>query len=497
MKKVVSIVAIFIISMLISSSVMAATTYKKSDATMKLVKDEVCDINFGKYGHFNKKKANIDLKNKVIDIDLTVVNDQEKLEKAAGEVVLLIDSSGSMEKNKVVVDGETITRREAILKAADLLVNKLYKSNDKMKIGIAEYAFYNAPVGSTAEEIAKQGTLEDAYINTKLTSNKETVLAGLKNVGKHDFAKRTDIEAGIKVAESMFSKDDTSKKFIVMLTDGIPNVSLGIWNNPEDNSLRYYEREQFDATKKALVDAQKAGYNIISCLIDMYSDSEANLVKLGQAEGETEPGAGSTSKENEILNMTKKDATKYIFGTASNPTAGKLYYIDDRKIMSTVSEDIYNDLVIVNKYALTDIVIKDVIPENVNSNFTYQQLTQPKVGKVTFDKASRTITWTIPVLEPGVTDTFRYRLTLNETIDGSIVGINLPTNQDVEITYKENDVPGEPKHNPKCPVVLLDVPAPKDVPQTGSNTWVIVGSSVIIAMLISVVSFVNMKKNRV
>ena len=49
------------------------------------------------------------------------------------------------------------------------------------------------------------------------------------------------------------------------------------------------------------------------------------------------------------------------------------------------------------------------------------------------------------------------RLSLKNEFDENILEIDLPTNEDVTIDYKEDDVPGDTKHDAHCPAVQLTV----------------------------------------
>ena len=150
MKKIVSFILVFMTALLVSTSVYA-TPVAKGDATMSLVKDEVANIEFGQFGKFEKKMVNIDLANKTIDIKLTVTNDQlvkdtevtETITKA-GQVVFLIDGSNSMLLERSI-NGTTTTRQNVVIDSAKDLADKLFKANDKMKIGIVEFATTTVP----------------------------------------------------------------------------------------------------------------------------------------------------------------------------------------------------------------------------------------------------------------------------------------------------------------------------------------------------------------
>lgn len=475
MKKLLKVILILTVILAIANSTFAAT---KSEVTMEEVENNKADMSFGKYGTFEKKQTNIDLNKKVINMQLVAKNDKEKevLKDTAGEVVFLIDSSGSMDKWNVTVDGVSMTRKEAVMKSAKTLAEKLFAGNKDIKLGIAEYATYSE-TKDTAHN--KCGTDLDANVVTPLTNKKEEVLAGIEKLrtGKNaNFGNRTDLNAGLDLtvgdsttgAKSMFSTDTTSKKYIILLTDGIPNTSIGsYYDESSKTGYAYYTKAQQKATKDKLLDTYKTkGITVLSCLIDMITDSNANLATLGMS--------NSSETDAEWLAKTKQQYGKEIFGDETSPNYGRVYSIegnDGKGLTNTIVNSIYNELIptVEKSYDLSDIVIKDYFPDNIVNNFDFKLdsvTLQDKDGK-TISAASRGysmtgdynkdkfITWTIPTLNPGETGLVNYTLTLKDSVDDAILNTNLPTNKNVTINFKEDGVPSTPVNSDKCPIVKL------------------------------------------
>lgn len=477
MKKIISFILVFMTALLVSTSVYA-TPVAKGDATMSLVKDEVANIEFGQFGKFEKKMVNIDLANKTIDIKLTAVNDQVVNDKEVtetilnpGQVIFLIDGSKSMLDERAI-NGTTTTRQKVVIDSAKDLADKLFKANDKMKIGIVEFATTTVP--------EEEGGDNDATIITPtLVNSKSDFDTAIDKLETNVMGPRTNIEVGLEKAESLLTEttEEDEGKYIIVLSDAIPNTAKGVSFDP-------YTSASSDPSKAKLLDLKSKGINVISLLMDM-SDDEIEI-----------------SEENP--KPTYKQVAERIFGTASNPTAGPVYYVSDSEATKTITENIYSNLtetvttkVPGEKYVLTDIVIKDYIPQNYVDNFNFSILVKPNIGTVTekIDTSDKnSITWNIPELNPGDTATLTYRLALKDSFDSSIVGINLPTNEDVTVDYLENGEKGETKHNDKCPVVILDVEAKKKIPQTGSNTWLTVGLLVTASVVIGGISFINYRR---
>ena len=476
MKKYLSLILTIFMLVLLSTSVFAAET-AKADATMTLVENNVCNITFGKYGEFEKKLIKCETNDKTIDIGLTVKNNQEALLNKAGEVVLLIDSSNSMSTRQVAIGDKTTTREQLVLDSASQLVDKLLSSNSDIKIGVVEFA--------TSTDVSKEGTEDDAKaITPALTNQKSDIVSALNTISSDVMGSRTNIDIGLKTANKLLetSTDSDANKYIVVLTDAVPNTAEGV-------KVDLYTEASADPTKATLTSLKESGINVISMLIDI-QDEEIKI----------------TGRPEDATFKTYKDVAQYVFGTPLSPTSGSVYYVNDSDVLDTVTNKIYSELVPVNEYVLTDIVIKDYFPQNIIDNFDFSYLTQPEIGTVSAEvnKTDNSITWTISNLAPGETANFSYRLSLKDTFSSEILDVNLPTNENVTIDYKENQVPGDQKQNNKCPVVKLKVEKQpvdntiipdKEMPKTGSNTAIISGSLITLSIIIGAISFVAYKRS--
>lgn len=476
MKKYLSLILTIFMLVLLSTSVFAAET-AKADATMTLVENNVCNITFGKYGEFEKKLIKCETNDKTIDIGLTVRNNQEALLNKAGEVVLLIDSSNSMSTRQVTIGDKTTTRKQLVLDSASQLVDKLLSSNSDIKIGVVEFA--------TSTDVSKEGTEDDAKaITPALTNQKSDIVSALNTISSDVMGSRTNIDIGLKTANKLLetSTDSDANKYIVVLTDAVPNTAEGV-------KVDLYTEASADPTKATLTSLKESGINVISMLIDI-QDEEIKI----------------TGRPEDATFKTYKDVAQYVFGTPLSPTSGSVYYVNDSDVLDTVTNKIYSELVPVNEYVLTDIVIKDYFPQNIIDNFDFSYLTQPEISTVSaeVDKTDNSITWTISNLAPGETANFSYRLSLKDTFSSEILDVNLPTNENVTIDYKENQVPGDQKQNNKCPVVKLEVEKQpvdntiipdKEMPKTGSNTAIISGSLITLSIIIGAISFVAYKRS--
>ena len=491
MKKLLKCSLIFVIAILFSTTVFAGTPVSSGDATMSLVKDEKAELKFGQYGTFEKAKSNIDTTNKTIDITLKVTNnekpgeDQTTTALKAGEVVFLIDGSRSMKTNKVNVNGTETTREQIVIDAAKTLTDKLFKQNKDMKVGVVEFA--------TSTTVSEEGTENDAKtITQSLVSSADEATKALETVANDTMGARTDLEAGLDAAEKLLNttKTDNSKKYIITLTDAIPNVAIGV--TPQTDGTQFtsaYDEKVFTPTKKKLTSLKSSGINVISLLINM-TDDEIQISTMNPK-------------------PTYKEVAEDIFGTTSTPTAGPVYYVEDSTATTAITDSIYNDLFETKtvkataKYKLTNIVIKDYIPQNYVDNFNFSYVSQPNIGSISteIDKTDNSITWSIPELGVGKTATVTYRLSLKDQFDSDILNIDLPTNKNVTVDYKENGKDGNQVKSDKCPVVKLatepkkeEPKTPDNIPKAGTNDAQIF-ALIIIAAVVGTISFVLYKKN--
>ena len=99
MKKTFKILMVLTLILLLCSSLVPVfgAQVAKAEATMTDVRNEEANISFGQYGKFNKRRTDINLENKTIDITLTVENDYvpPAPQNRNANILFLMDASGS------------------------------------------------------------------------------------------------------------------------------------------------------------------------------------------------------------------------------------------------------------------------------------------------------------------------------------------------------------------------------------------------------------------
>ena len=446
---------IFVLSMSTCTFASSNVATAKGTTTLEIVEDNVCTIQVEDMAKFEKKITNFNEKDKSATLTLSMTN-LKSLEETQGtaEIFLVIDNSTSM----VRADIGGMTRKEAVVNAAGRLVDKLFEANPQASVGVVSF--------SSSEQ---EGTINDAELLLGLSNSKDEVQNAITTLGNSETGIRTNIEAGLTVAQNNFSEQGDMARYIVLLTDGVPN------NDIHGNSITY-SGEVAKNTKNAINSIQQSGIDIISAMINLDSES-------------IEPSTG----------RTYRDLAEEIFGTENDSATSQYYYISDAEIEDTIVNKIFDDLVIRVDNTLKNIVIKDYFPQEIIDNFNFEYTASPNIGEVSqeVNKEDNSITWNIELLSEGETATLSYKLTLKDDYDKAIVDQILKTNTHVDITGEHNGNPTEDSSDVSPtirvkyeePVVIPEntvdnTIAPTKIPQTGS------AASIAFTIIISILAVV-------
>ena len=452
MKKKIAL-TIFLIIMMMTTSVFA--TAKSADVKMEVVEDNVCTIKLNEKANLEKKLVEYDLDKHQVTLQLKV-NNAAEAKIPSGEMMLVIDSSNSMDQK---VDDNT-TRKELVLNSANKLVESLLKANPTtLKIGVVTFS-----TSSQKDENGNLiiGTEADAQKVCDFTNNVQTLkskISAIEGTGQY-----TNLDSGLKLAKSQYTSEDNNK-YMIVLTDGLPNIAIGY------NDLTSYKglTDVITATKATLKSLDNV--DVMTMLTGI--DTEDATFRM---EGENKYTYGQVIQE--------------VFGTESKPTLVKFYKINDNQIEKTITETIYRELLPVEN-ALTDIVVKDYFPEYIVNNFemTYVEGIDTSNVSAKIDTETNSITWNLAKLGANQSAMIQYRLTLKDEFDEKIIGEILNTNDSVEVTYKDFDGSSKTEKSdvtPKIKLTKIEVPvdntvAPEPIPKAGSP-MVIVGMILVVAV---------------
>lgn len=391
---------IFLLIIFMASNVFAA------NVSMEIVEDNICTIKLNDSSTFEKKIVASDLTNHQVTLQLKIDNSSEVI-IPEGELMLVIDSSSSMD---TVVSGTT-TRKDLVLQSANKLVEALLEANStSLEIGVVTFSTGNETDPDTGYIIT--GTEADAQKVCDFTNDLTTLqnsISAIEGVGQY-----TNLDAGLKLAKQSFTSEDNNK-YIIVLTDGLPNLAVGY------NDLVTYDglTDVINETKSTL--NSLSGMNVITMLTGI--DNEE-----------------ATFREEGGNSYTYGQVIQEVFGTETNPTIGKFYNVNDTEIEQTITNDIYHDLLPI-AYSLEDITVVDYFPQYIVDNFEMNYVDGIDVSNVSaeIDTETNSITWTIGTLAPGQTATIQYNLTLKEDFNEEIIDQILDTNEKVDINYKDFD----------------------------------------------------------
>lgn len=465
MKKLLSSIFLFLLIVTFSFGTFATST-TAGTTTLELVDDTICTINVDDVAKFEKKITAFDKEERSATLTLTVTNTKvsESTTKPV-EIFLVIDNSASMRANNV---GD-ITREQAVIDSANKLVDKLFAANSQAKVGVVSFSSLDTTKGET------EGTINDGKLLLTLSNSKTDVKSAISSIPTTNAGPRTNIEAGITIASENYSSNENTNRYIVLLTDGVPN-------NDINGTFATYSGTVASRTKAKLQSIEQSGIKIIGAMIGL--------------DGETVETQ---------TNKTYQALAEEVFGTTSTPTISSYYYINDTadEIESTIVNKIYSNIIVEKDNTLKDIQVKDYFPQEIIDNFNFEYVASPNIGEVTqeVNTNDNSITWTISELKEGETATLSYKLTLKENYNKEIIDKVLPTNTKVDITGKDTDGKTYEKSSTDSPKVKVLYTALIDntiantaIPQTGEDTSIAFVIVVGIVATIAIARFVYLKR---
>lgn len=428
-------IGIFLVIILIAN--ISCASY--STVTMSVVAEPICTIQIGESSKFEKKLISKDLANKEVTLQLQVTN-EEIADKPTGEIILVLDNSDSM--NNIVLGSKT--RKDVIFEAAKSLISSLLEGNDQLKIGI---------VGFSTEGIYNEATINDASVVSPLSNNVTDLNNSISSIITD--GPKTNLQSGLVLASQQFTNADNNK-YMIVLTDGVPNVAIGTPDSTKDPNAPgyqgYFSDEVITKTKNQILSLDQQGVKLFTMLTKIPNENSKPLFK--------------------DIEKTFLQIITEVFGTSENPTAGSFYYVSDAEAEKTIKEDIYNELIPIEK-SFKDITVVDYFPEEIIKNFDFAYVSNANIGEISakVDEKTNSITWTIPELNSGETATVQYKLKLKEDFDEAIINKVLDTNKKVDIEYTDLNDKTVEKTSDVTPKLLLEEP-PVELPKAGTFTLI-------------------------
>lgn len=465
MKKSLS-VTIFLIITMIATTVFAVA--QRADVKMEIVEDNICTIKLNEESTFEKKIIEHQLEKHELTLQLKISNNAKKV-IPSGEMVLVIDSSNSMNE---IVEGTT-TRKDLVLNSANELVKSLLEANPtSLKIGVVTFSTGNE---KNDEGNLIIGTEADAQKVCDFTNDLNTLTSKISKI--EGTGPYTNLDAGLKLAKSQFTSEGTNK-YMIILTDGLPNLAVGYNDLVSYNGLT----DVLTETKSTL--ASFKNVEMISMLTGISEEEEKAIFRT---DGTNTYTYGQVIEE--------------VFGTEQNARMGKFYKVNDNEIKQTITERIYRDLIPVTSI-LEDIVVKDYFPQYIVDNFEMTYVEGIDISNVSaeIDKKTNCITWNVGNLKEGQTAIIQYKLTLKDEFDEMIIEKILDTNEKVDITYKDFDGTSKEETSDVTPKIkLTNIPkgdntiAPQPIPKAGAP--IMIGAIILITVIAIFLGYQYKKHN--
>lgn len=446
-------IKLFLLIFLLITLISTISLASYSDVTMSVISEPVATIKFGEKSYIERRVISKDLNKKEITFQLKVVNEEVAM-KPTGEIMLVIDNSDSMTRPAI---GDR-TRENLVIESSKTLITNLLKDNEQLKIGAVSFSSIAPNADGT---VGKEGTINDAKVISQLTNNKDSLISSISNISYE--GTRTNLQAGVNLAKTCFTAanpNDTENKvnrYVIILTDGVPNLSFDFDN--------YFSDTVIEKTKNELSSLSGVADKVITML-------------TGIVDGNAKPLESVTPKTNDEI-------IEEVFGTTTNPTIGKFYYVTDDKVEQTITTDIYNDLVSVSK-TYKDIKVVDTFSKQIVDNFTFSIVKEPNFGTISdkIDVSTNSITWNIPELKSTETAVVQYKIKLKENYSADILDKILDTHTKLDITYTDTstNVP-ESKSSDITPQIKLVEPEklPTILPKAGKT--ILYGGIVVVAVI--------------
>jgi len=448
-------IVLFIVLLLIISCIIPTVYAANEDITLEKAEDNTCEILLGEDGKLIKKLISVDNENKevILQVDVENLNSEEENIKPS-EIFLVIDNSKSMTDNKLA-DGTT--RKQAVFAAAKSLVHSILSDQNTTKIGVVSF--------STNADTLKEGTIEDASLVIQPTNSETDILNAIDSI--ETTGARTNIDAGLQVAKNNFESSSELNKYLILLTDGVPNTAVG-------GPTMTYSGEITTKTKATLESIKNLRINIITVMTGVNSEIQPDPT-------------GATSPE--AAGKTYQQLAEEIFGTQNSANYGKFYYVTDENVSNTITSNVYSDVTEIVKNEITNITVVDYFPDDIIANYNFEIIEQANIGDVTaqVDTQNNSITWTIEKLAAGERASFKYKLKLKNNFDKNILNKIMPTNKKVDIMYtKEQEITETSDVSPKIILKGDNTVAPVEIPQTGDNAVFITATIIILITILSV-----------
>src|SRR5690625_2841878 len=342
------------------------------------------------------------------EVELTV---EGKNLKTSSDIVLVFDRSNSMYESRL---------RKAKNAAKQFVDNLLIDEDSTVRIALV-------PFGSNADPHTDfQGFSGKQHLKNKIDAIRVT--------GGNDGG--TNIQAGLRQAQSLLSDSNAEQKTIVLLSDGAPtysfranNASSYSWpNNKYDFILSNFTNSRIGNGSAYNLPSGFLGFGDHRYTVDGYRVTTNGIATISEAKHIMNSGIGIYSVGLEV--GSDRDAI-YVLENSQN----KGYYAGGDDDMTPIFDEIAASI----GYAATQAKVTDplgdmfelVKDESYNGdNFVTSH------GTVSWNNDTDTFTWNFDNVKEGETYTLKYKVTFDCAKDPKI-GTKYPTNKTTTMNYKD------------------------------------------------------------
>ena len=375
-------------------------------------------------------------------VTLTITG-KDLVQSSSADIVLVIDRSGSMEKN---------SRMDNAKAAATFFINTLLvPGNTGRRIAIVSFA---------KDVTINSGNVNNAFKGADQKQNLLDAINGFSARGG------TFTQAGIRQAQELLATSPATNKFIVLLSDGVPTYSYKI-NNP-DNYL-----EPLGANGRTNESVPESEYDYIKTVGDgihsKTSYKESNYYSHGNSAISQSKFAKAAGQTIYTIALDAGDEGNRVLNGIASP--GKAYVgssLDLNNIFRQIATNI-------TKYAATNVTVSDPIADEFSipgiTDDNYKDRITVNQGTIIYNTGTETITWTIPFIAQNAPVTMTYivefdkgvpagKYRTNKTTSMSYTDVNdSPATRDFEVPQVEIKAGGH-SVNPPEPEVIVEPESP-------------------------------------
>lgn len=434
MKKIISSIIIVICILAINANVFATNTTTKLEIIQNESETKYLEDN---QGNITKKIIASDKENGEITIEVKVSNEKNSSEENEiyedTEIYLIVHESLSYNEEKL----------NQYIGYIKNFANNVLKRNSNTKIGIIgiKGTIYDAEINEDGkmvfgekDEADVKGTEQNAEIVCNATNNVETLEKSLKNMNVEKIRYRANLEATIKLANKSYS--NKVNKILISLFDEVPSIAIGVKSTVHYGGIWGGTIEEAVNEKYSII-SQRTREEILKL-----KGNNIKFIQLRPEDTSYDERYYSTSTGEKILDFDGSKYVQNIYGTLEKPVYGKMYTLKNETIDKIILENISSDVEGIIASDISNVVVKDYFPKDIINYFEFSYVDNPNIGNVTkkIDTNTNVIEWNIGTLQGNKIAILKYKLKLKDMGNKELLDKIIPTNEKIEVTYKDYEL---------------------------------------------------------